>query len=103
MVSVREKAAGKPGSCKYPNDIFNTYNFLNFDYEERPGADAAKFQYLFNDLSNVEVAFSIQKNNKYISAVRYFINKWGYTCRYWQVCIKINLRQVLAGRATLEI
>ncbi|HWB63945.1 MAG TPA: hypothetical protein VG603_10570, partial [Chitinophagales bacterium] len=28
-----------------PNDIFNTYNFLDFDYEERPGADAAKVIY----------------------------------------------------------
>lgn len=61
-----------------PNDIFNTYNFLDFDYEERPGADAAKFQYLFTDQSNVEFAFSVQKNNKYIGAARYFINMLGY-------------------------
>jgi len=39
-----------------PNDIFNTYNFLDFDYEERPGTDAAKVQYRFNDFSHVEMA-----------------------------------------------
>lgn len=27
-----------------PNDIFNTYNFLDFDYEERPGSDAIRIQ-----------------------------------------------------------
>lgn len=62
-----------------PNDIFNTYNFLDFDYEERPGTDAIKFQYVFNDFSNMEVAVSpSDKKNKTIAATRYFINKWGY-------------------------
>lgn len=28
-----------------PNDIFNTYNYLDFDYEERPGSDAIRIQY----------------------------------------------------------
>lgn len=62
-----------------PNDIFNTYSFLDFDYEERPGSDALKFQYLFKDFSNIEIAISPMGNsNKSITAVRYFINKWGY-------------------------
>lgn len=62
-----------------PNDIFNTYNFLDFDYEERPGADAAKLQYIFDDLSSVEIAVNPAGNiNKSITAARYFINKWGY-------------------------
>lgn len=28
-----------------PNDLFNTFNFLDFDYEERPGSDAVNVQY----------------------------------------------------------
>lgn len=62
-----------------PNDIFNTYNFLDFDYEERPGTDAAKFQYSFDDLSTIEIAVNPAGNiNKSIAAARYLINKWGY-------------------------
>lgn len=62
-----------------PNDIFNTYNFLDFDYEERPGTDAAKFQYNINDVSNIDVAISPSDRHKNsIAAARYTINKWGY-------------------------
>lgn len=61
-----------------PNDIFNTYNFLDFDYEERPGSDAAKLQYVFNDQSSLEVAVSVANDNRSIAAARYFINRWGY-------------------------
>ncbi|THU39543.1 hypothetical protein FAM09_13650 [Niastella caeni] len=62
-----------------PNDIFNTYNFLDFDYEERPGSDAVKLQYIFNDLSNIEMAVSASDDiDKTIAAARYFINRWGY-------------------------
>lgn len=41
-----------------PNDIFNTFNYLDFDYEERPGTDALWAQYRTGDFSSVEVAFS---------------------------------------------
>jgi hypothetical protein len=39
-----------------PNDIFNTYNLLDFDYEERPGSDAIRIQYYLGDFSKIEVA-----------------------------------------------
>ncbi len=62
-----------------PNDIFNTYNFLDFDYEERPGADGAKLQYLFNSVSNIEAAYTYTgNNNASVAALRYSLNKWGY-------------------------
>jgi hypothetical protein len=41
-----------------PNDIFNAYNFLDFDYEERPGRDAIRVQYFPGSLSRAEVAFA---------------------------------------------
>lgn len=53
-----------------PNDIFNAYNFLDFDYEERPGSDAVKTQYLLSDLSNIEFAFS-KTDEHSIAAAKY--------------------------------
>lgn len=54
-----------------PNDVFNTYNFLDFDYEERPGSDALKYQYLLTDQSNLELAAATTKPGT-IAAARYF-------------------------------
>jgi hypothetical protein len=66
-----------------PNDIFNTYNFLDFDYEERAGSDAVKAQYLFNDFSNIEIAASpSDKKDKTVAAIKYFLNKWGYDLQW---------------------
>ncbi|HET6769248.1 MAG TPA: hypothetical protein VFH08_17690 [Chitinophagaceae bacterium] len=56
-----------------PNDLFNTYNFLDFDYEERPGSDAVKMQYMVNDRSHIEFAFA-GTNDKPITAIKYFTN-----------------------------
>jgi len=65
-----------------PNDIFNAYNFLDFDYEERPGSDAVKLQYFINDLSNVDMAVSPSfSNGNTVGAARYFFNKNNYD---WQ-------------------
>lgn len=41
-----------------PHDIFNAYSFVDFDYEERPGADAAFARYYFGFYTNVQVAYS---------------------------------------------
>lgn len=66
-----------------PNDIFNAYNFLDFDYEERPGTDAVKFHYDFRDFSNIEIAVSPMGNrDKAIAAARYFFNRWGYDFQF---------------------
>ena len=40
-----------------PNDLFNTYSYLDFDYEEKPGTDAIRFQYFSGFASGYEVAF----------------------------------------------
>lgn len=62
-----------------PNDIFNTYNFLDIDYEERPGNDGAKFQYLVSEDSNLEVAAAYnQFQSKPVAAIKYAWNKWKY-------------------------
>lgn len=65
-----------------PNDIFNTYNFLDFDYEERPGVDGAKLQYIFTGAAHAELVYAntgTPKGN--VAAVKYNLNKEGYD---WQ-------------------
>ena len=42
-----------------PNDIFNAYNFADFDYEERPGVDAARVKYYTGYSSSVEIAVNM--------------------------------------------
>jgi hypothetical protein len=62
-----------------PNDIFNAYNFLDFDYEERQGVDGGRFQYLFNNSFNAEIAYAhTGKKNGNVAAIKYNLNKWGY-------------------------
>ena len=39
-----------------PNDIYNTYNYFDFDYPERPGSDAVKIQYYFDAVSSLQLA-----------------------------------------------
>jgi hypothetical protein len=59
-----------------PNDLFNTYNFLDFDYEERPGSDAFSSQYNFPNFS-IQFALATLKQGS-IGAMKLFLNKWNY-------------------------
>lgn len=68
-----------------PNDLFNSYNFLDFDYEERPGSDAVKGQYLINDLSSIEVAVA-GTSHRPIAAAKYATNFRNYDLQ-WNVGI----------------
>lgn len=42
-----------------PNDLFNNYAFLDFDYEERPGVDAFLAQYNWSYASSAEAGIRI--------------------------------------------
>jgi hypothetical protein len=71
------------GTTWNPNDLFNTFNFLDFDYEERPGADAIKFQYLTGEMSHLEMAFSIsERDREKIAAAKYFMNVAHYDLQF---------------------
>ena len=62
-----------------PNDIFNSYNFLDFDYEERPGSDAIRVQYYLGDFSKMEVAAKKGKSaDDKIVAAMYKFNQESY-------------------------
>ncbi|MFP4526171.1 MAG: hypothetical protein ACLFNL_07270 [Bacteroidales bacterium] len=57
-----------------PNDIFNTYSFFDFDYEERPGSDAIRLQYYPTYSSSIETAAKINKDGKITAAGYYRLN-----------------------------
>lgn len=62
-----------------PNDLFNAYNFVDFDYAERPGADAARITYYPTDLSQIELAYRPGKTlDESTLAALYKFNKWRY-------------------------
>src|SRR6185312_11337071 len=46
-----------------PNDVFNAYNLLDFDYEERPGNDAVRIQHYFSNTSSIELAAKPGRTN----------------------------------------
>ena len=45
-----------------PNDIFNTYSYFNFEYAERPGADALSVKYYTGTTSFAEVVYQLEEN-----------------------------------------
>jgi hypothetical protein len=62
-----------------PNDIFNAFNYFDFDYEERPGTDALRAVYEINSSSSIELAVSPGKTfNQSTEAVMFHYNKWDY-------------------------
>ena len=47
-----------------PNDIFNTFSYFDFDYEERPGTDAVKIQYYTSVTSSAQLVYKLGRNKK---------------------------------------
>jgi hypothetical protein len=62
-----------------PNDIFNTYSFFDFDYEERPGTDALRIQYFTSGNSSIESAVNYKKDWKESTlALKYNFHAYNY-------------------------
>jgi len=61
-----------------PNDIFNTYSYFDFDYEEKPGSDALRMQYFTSPSSKAEIAIKADKDKKITAAGLYRFNHWKY-------------------------
>lgn len=61
-----------------PNDIFNSFNYFDFDYVERPGCDAVLLEYYTGAASSVQFGFKLDHNNKVTSALMYKFNRWNY-------------------------
>jgi hypothetical protein len=65
-----------------PNDIFNTYSYFDFDYEEKPGSDALRLQYFTSPSSKAEIAIKADKDQKITAAGLYRFNKWKYDFQF---------------------
>jgi len=60
-----------------PNDLFNAYSLLDFDYQERSGTDALRFQYFTGDMSSIDLSIQPgQDLNKSIIGFLWKFNKW---------------------------
>lgn len=62
-----------------PNDLFNIYSFFDFDYAERPGADAVRVQHFLSGLSSIEIAVNPARQSRdMVAAAKYVMNFQGY-------------------------
>lgn len=62
-----------------PNDIFNAFNFTDFDYEERPGSDALRVRYYNGFASSIEFATRAFDNwNEAVAAALWKFNRNQY-------------------------
>lgn len=61
-----------------PNDIFNSYSYFDFDYEEKPGSDAVRMQYYLTSTSVIEFAVKLNKQKESTLAGLYRFNRCNY-------------------------
>ena len=75
-----------------PNDLFNSYSFFDFDYEERPGSDALRIKKYTGFASEFE--FTIKAADSFeelTTAFKYQFNKWNYDIQFLGGVMKNNL------------
>lgn len=62
-----------------PNDLFNSYNIYDFDYEEREGSDAIRIKFFPNYLSSFDLAYKFTGDfSTDVMAALYKFNKKNY-------------------------
>ncbi|WP_319503088.1 hypothetical protein [uncultured Draconibacterium sp.] len=66
-----------------PNDVFNTFSYFDFDYEERPGTDGVRLQYYTGVTSSAELVYKIGHNNDETAiAGMYRFSKFNYDIQF---------------------
>ncbi|HZL10013.1 MAG TPA: hypothetical protein VFC65_08450 [Prolixibacteraceae bacterium] len=66
-----------------PNDIFNTFSYFDFDYEERPGTDAVRVQYYTGTTSSAELVYKPGHDNAHTAiAGMYKFTQWNYDFQF---------------------
>jgi len=72
-----------------PNDIFNSYNYFDFDYVERPGCDALLLQYYTGNTASLQFGFKVDQHLyaidsafKITAALMYRFNRRGYDFQF---------------------
>ncbi|NTV83513.1 MAG: hypothetical protein HGA23_04330 [Bacteroidales bacterium] len=61
-----------------PNDIFNSFNYFDFDYVERPGCDAVLMEYFTGETASLQFGFKLDSEDEVTSALMYRFNRWNY-------------------------
>ncbi len=65
-----------------PNDIFNSFSYYDFDYAEKPGADAIKAVRYFGSASSVEMVAKMDSSHHLSVGALSKSNKWGYDFQF---------------------
>jgi hypothetical protein len=65
-----------------PNDLFNSYSYLDFDYVERPGSDAVRLQFYNSPTSVTELAAKFDRENKITIAALHRFNRSGWDIQF---------------------
>jgi hypothetical protein len=66
-----------------PNDLFNAYSYFDFDYEERPGADAVRLKYYTGFTSHGEIVYQLADSIEAMAfSGLYGFNKWEYDIQF---------------------
>lgn len=78
-----------------PNDIFNAFNYFDFNYMERPGSDAILLEYYTGDFSSIQLAGKLNYRQEFVdsltlkkklsltAAALYKFNKWSYDFQFF--------------------
>lgn len=78
-----------------PNDIFNAFNYFDFNYIERPGSDAVLLEYYTGDFSSIQLAGKLNYRHEFVdsltlkkklsltAAALYKFNKWSYDFQFF--------------------
>ncbi len=78
-----------------PNDIFNAFNYFDFNYIERPGSDAVLLEYYTGDFSSIQLAgklsyrqvlkdsVNLEEELSLTTAAMFKFNRWGYDFQFF--------------------
>lgn len=61
-----------------PNDLFNAFSYIDFDYEERPGSDAMLLTWYSSATSNLDLVVKTDSSKTVTLAGRYVLNVLDY-------------------------
>jgi hypothetical protein len=70
-----------------PDDIFNVFSYIDFDYEERPGSDAVSLTWYKSPTSSLDLVYKADRNPadsifRHTAAARYLFNVRNYDIQF---------------------
>ncbi len=77
-----------------PNDLFNAFSYIDFDYPERSGSDAILFTWYTSENSSLDIACKIDHNKESTIAARYLFNIKDYDI---QLIVGKCMKDLVAG------